>query len=42
MDKELETYMSEVMKKQQYRSGVFGKFWELPNLFEMIRLRKAD
>jgi hypothetical protein len=39
MDKELEGYVEEVMEKQQYREGIFSKFWNFPNLFDIIRGR---
>ena len=39
MDQELEVYVEEVMEKQQYREGIFSKFWNFPNLFDIIRGR---
>ena len=40
MDKELDTYIEEVINKQQYNNGIFSKFWQVPNLFDAIRRRK--
>jgi len=32
MDLELETYVDIVVENQEYRSGIFGKYWSLPNV----------
>ena len=30
MDLELENYVDIVVENQEYRSGIFGKYWEIP------------
>jgi hypothetical protein len=39
MDLELESYVEEVMEKQQFRSGIFRKSWGFPDLFDIFRRR---
>jgi hypothetical protein len=39
MDQELDGYVDEIMEKQQYRNGIFSKFWSFSNLFDIIRGR---
>jgi len=39
MDLELEGYVEEIMEKQQYRNGIFSKFWTFPKLFDVLRGR---
>jgi hypothetical protein len=40
MDKELDTYIEKAISEQQYKNGIFSKFWQIPNLFDAIRRRK--
>ena len=46
MDLELETYVDIVMENQEYRDGIFSKYWSLPtvgqafsNILDLIRGR---
>ena len=42
MDKELDTYVDEVMTKQQYRNGIFLSFrWGTLDWFDFIRRRRT-
>ena len=36
MDLELETYVDIVVENQEYRSGIFGNNWSLPNVGQVF------
>ena len=40
MDQELETYVEQIMDKQNYRAGIFGFGWNSSNLFDLLRGRR--